>query len=313
MLRTIQPTAGVDLLAPTIFHEPWWLDIATEGRYSVVEVSEHGRVVGRWPYFLRKKMGLSIVDLPPLTHFLGPVIIKPLTKPLQRLHIAKELIGKLPSTSAFYVKCHRDVQDIIAFQSMGFRSSVQFTHEIRPQPTDIIWKNMHAKRRNVIRKASARYNVSAGDATVALMQFYRRNMEGMGRTNILDIGVCAKLIQACLERNRGCLYEAREQNGKLAGAIFCAWDSVASYYLMTTRDSTAHSGTISLLVWKAMTDAAKRDLIFDLDGVYNEGGARFAYDFTTNIVPRYIAVRESAPMRVFRAVKSVFRERNCFF
>ena len=31
-----------DLLTPTIFHEDWWLNIATEGRYRVVEVAESG-------------------------------------------------------------------------------------------------------------------------------------------------------------------------------------------------------------------------------------------------------------------------------
>ena len=51
MLQIVpQANIHVDLLTPTIFHESWWLDIATEGRYEVVEVTQNGEVLGRLPY-----------------------------------------------------------------------------------------------------------------------------------------------------------------------------------------------------------------------------------------------------------------------
>jgi hypothetical protein len=302
---------NIDPLAPTIFHESWWLEIATEGRYSVAEVSEYGKVVGRLPYFLRKKMGLSIVGLAPLTHFLGPAIVKPAS--LQRLYITKELISKLPPTSACYIKCHRDVQDIIAFQSAGFRSSVQFTHEIHPQPADVLWKNANHKGRRMIRRGGELHSVSAGNDPAAFIEFYRQSIETKGKTNRMDPAVCTRLVQACLERDRGRIYEAKDQAGDLAASIFCAWDQVASYYLMTARHPKSHWGAASLLVWQAITDAAKRGLIFDFDGFANEGGARFAYNFTSNVTPRYIATRDSAPVRVIHAAKSIFQERNLFW
>lgn len=30
----------IDPLVPTVYHEPWWLEIAADGRYKVVEFSE---------------------------------------------------------------------------------------------------------------------------------------------------------------------------------------------------------------------------------------------------------------------------------
>lgn len=306
-----QADIRVDLLTPTIFHEGWWLDIATEGRYEVVEATQNGEILGRLPYFLRKKMGVSIIELPTLTHFLGPAI-KPNLKFLRRLDITKELLRKLPPASAVYVKCHRDVQDVLAFQSAGFRSHVQFTHEIYPQPTSVLWKNLRDKARNVIRRASERYSVSAGHDPAAFMHYYNGNIETEGKTNYLNTLICEKLIRACLERDRGRIYEARDQSGNLMGAIFCAWDNWSSYYLMTTRVPDAHLGTTSLLVWEAIADAANRGLIFDFDGVPNEGGARFACNFTPKVVPRYIAVRESAPLHLFRSFKCLFKEKSFF-
>lgn len=220
-----------DFLTPTIFHESWWLDIVTDGRHSMVEVTENGQVVARLPYVLRKKMGLSIVDLPPLTHFFGPAL-KPNLKPLRRIDITKELIGKLPSASGFYFKCHRDVQDLIAFQIEGFRCVVQFTHEIHPQPTDVLWKNVHVKARRIIRRASECHSISIGKDPGAFTQFYRQCIEKRGETNAFDADIIQRLVQACLKRDRGRIYEARDESGTLMAAIFCVWDNSSSYYLM---------------------------------------------------------------------------------
>lgn len=304
-------TTYAEILVPTIFHEPWWLDIATEGRWGVAEATENGRVVGRLPYFERKKMGMSILGLPPLTHFLGPAVGKPGSNSLRHLDITKELLRKLPPASAIYVKCQRDIGDVIGFQSSGFRSSVQFTHEIEPQAVDVLWKNLRDKARNAIRRSRERYHVCVGKDPAAFMQFYRRNIEVKGETNWMDTNICTGLIQACLERNRGRLYEARDERGEFAAAIFCAWDNVSSYYLMTTRDPKAHFGATSLLVWEAISDAAKSGLIFDFDSS-SEGSARFAYNFTSNVVPRYVATRIAPPLRLYHDARSIFQKDKFF-
>jgi hypothetical protein len=301
-----------DLLTPTIFHEDWWLNIATEGRYRVVEVAESGRVVGRLPYFLRGKFGLSSIILPPLTHSLGPAIIKSYANSFRRIDLTKELLGKLPPTSAQLFKCHRDVQDVIAFQSAGFRTSVQFNYEIHPQLIDVLWKNLRDKTRNLIRRAGKCHTVSVGNDPAKFIRFYLQSIELRGKNNALNIDICTRLIQACLKDDRGRIYEARDQSGTLAAVVFCAWDNVSSHYLMTARNPTAHVGATSLLVWEAITHAAMRGLIFDFDGISNYGAARFAYNFTSNVVPRYIAVRESIPIHLYRSVRYLFKKPNFF-
>jgi len=75
------------------------------------------------------KVWLVEHNLASLTHSLGPAIIKSYANSFRRIDLTKELLGKLPPTSAQLFKCHRDVQDVIAFQSAGFRTSVQFNYE----------------------------------------------------------------------------------------------------------------------------------------------------------------------------------------
>ena len=44
-------------IIPTVFHEDWWLDAATDGNFSVVEVMSGGRTVGRLPFTMTSRRG----------------------------------------------------------------------------------------------------------------------------------------------------------------------------------------------------------------------------------------------------------------
>ena len=270
---------------PTLFHEPWWLDIATGGRYDVAEVIDGGQVVGRLPYYIQKKLcGLSAVDLPPLTHFLGPAIAncygKPNTQFLRRLDITNQLIGKLPYTSAFYMKCHRDVTDVIAFQGAGFRAA--FNLRLRCILSLLRSCGRPCATRRAILSARHAENIALAQETIPIIlcaSMWAASKRIKARTTIWTSIYTPGLFAPCLERGRGKIYEARERNGRLVAAIFCAWDNVASYYLLTSRAHAAHGSSTSLLVWEAITDAIERNLIFDFDGIVSEGGARAASKF----------------------------------
>src|SRR6202035_105800 len=111
-----------------------------------------------------KRFGLKMIRMPVLTYFLGPAINEgegsPNTRFLKRLEITRELLERLPRASWQYVKCHRGIADVIAFQELGFRTYVQFTHEVTPDRVDVLWQQMRNKTRNVIRKAEERFSVA---------------------------------------------------------------------------------------------------------------------------------------------------------
>ena len=70
-LDIVRENLAMDTFSPTIFHEDWWLDIATGGKASVAEVTSNGKVVGRLPYFLERRNGFTICRMPTLTRFLA--------------------------------------------------------------------------------------------------------------------------------------------------------------------------------------------------------------------------------------------------
>jgi hypothetical protein len=314
---TLTLTAQLDPLAPTIFHEDWWLDIVTGGRIAWAEERENGQTIGRLPYLTvgRRSSLTRRIVMPLITHFLGPALVEgeglPNTRLAHRIELTRALIGQLPQTISTNFKCHAGVTDTIAFQMEGFRTNVQYTYEIEPQSHDELWAHMRSPRRTIIRGAQRVSQVEMLADAGAFMHFYDENLKAAGKTSILDSTVCVRLIEACLKRGRGAIYAARK-DGHLQAAIFCVWDARASYYLMTTRRIDSHSGAISLLTFKAIQDAAMRGLTFDLDGLCDAGGVRFFTGFGGRVAPRYIVTRDSRPMKLYRAVRAAFGGENTY-
>ena len=305
------------LLAPTIFHEEWWLNAATGGNFEVTEVTVGGRVVGRLPFSTTKRFGLKTIRMPALTYFLGPAIDEgegsPNTRFLTRLDITRQLLGRLPRASWQYVKCHRGTNEVIAFQEMGFRTYVQFTHEVAPQPSDILWLQMRNKTRNVIRRAEERYSVAELADPAELLRLYERNLAAKGLEVGIDQTVCRAIISASLERQRGRILVALDANNQAVAANFCVWDEISSFYLLSTRRDNSGNGAGSLLLWEAIKDSARRGLVFDFAGLGSKGSVLAYVGFGGAISARYVALRILGFAKVLSGLKHLFVPENFFY
>jgi len=289
------------LLEPTIFHESWYLEAATGGRYREVTVRRDGAVVGRLPYTLTDlPAGQSLCHMPPLAHFLGPAFDAgpgaAVNQSLNRDRILRELIETLPRTSGFYQKLHRGITDTLVFQEHGFRTDIQFSYEIPPSPRAALWNAMRDKTRNVIRRAEETYAMEDSHDCDAFLSFYNANLAERGRIN--HYRRIAQVSAAALLRGRGRILAARDKSGSRVASIFYIWDSRVAYYLLSTRRLDSGNGAVSLLIWTAMQDAASRGVVFDFDGVSNAGSRIFYSGFGGTIVPRYIVSRYSLLHRV---------------
>ena len=306
-----------DLLNPTVFHQSWWLDAVTQGRYSVAEVSAGGKIVGRLPYLVRNRFGLQGIWTPPLTYFLGPGIDEgegsPNNRFLKRMEITRELIGKLPRSSWQCIRCHAGISDMIAFQKQRFRTYVQFTHEIQPAPFESLWQQMRNKTRNVIRRAEEQFILEELDDTEEFIRAHEINLAAEGECDTLDLNACRRVVAAALERKQGRIIAARNQKNEIVAANFCAWDSKTSFYVLSTRRQDAGNGAASLLIWEAIQHAAMRGLIFDFAGLGTQGSVLLYSGFGAAVSPRYVAVRASAFARLVADARALLTKEYFFF
>jgi hypothetical protein len=266
--------------ARSIFHEPWWLDIATGGNWSMAKVVRGTDVLGELPYYFTRKGMWRISQLPPLTRTLGPVIpslgLDSTHEQRHRLSVTTDLVEQLPHFDSFFQLFDPRVEDALAFALRGFTVSARYTFQISPDCTiPEAWARLHAKTRNVIRSAERKLTVAPIATPSEFLQFYELNLLERSRTNAYGSMVMRQLVNAFVERKAGHLLGAYGPGGTLVAAIGLVWDQHTMYYLLSSRALGAHGGSISLLIWMGIQHALERKLTFDFDGF----SSRATYNF----------------------------------
>lgn len=298
----------VESPAHSIFHEPWWLDIATGGHWNVAKVVRGNEVLGELPYYAARMGVWRISHLPPLTRTLGPVI-KPLDLDIahaqhHRLSVTSQLIEQLPHFDSFFQLFDPRVEDALAFALQGFTVSARYTFQIASDCTVTqAWARLHGKTRNVIRSAERKLTVSPIATPSEFLQFYEANLLERSRTNAYGTAVMRQLVNAFVERKAGHLLGAYGQGGRLIAAIGLVWDRHAMYYLLSSRALGAHAGSISLLIWTALQHAIEQKLTFDFDGFSSPATFNFLDGFGGTLKQRLGVERLSTVYSVARILK----------
>ncbi len=308
------PAPVFDQLAPTVFHQPWWLKAVTGGDYAEAVVSQGGRRVGSFPYVVSDVLaGHKVCGMPMLTHFLGPAIDEgrgaACNRVLRRAQITRELLAQMPRTSGFWQVMHRGTPDTLVYQELGYEVAVRFTFEVAADKPGVLWANMRDKTRNVIRRAEEQHGVMELEAS-AFGAVYNDNLARGGTASHYSPALLERVCQAAISRNQGRIIAAENAAGQIVAAIFYVWDAEAAYYLLSTRRTDSGNGAVSLLLWHAMQDVAARGLIFDFEGVVTSGSALFFTGFGGVVKPRYVVSRFSMAHRVAGRLSNPFRRNS---
>ena len=310
----------------SLFHEQWWLSAVTNDRFQECTIKQGGAIVGRLPYVVVQRGPFRTIRMPPFTHLLGPVINagdgKPQTRLLRRLSIGRSLIDQLPPNSFFlqHLDPSRDgglaIADGLAFQDRGFSTSPQYTFEIdcRKSAEDL-WNAMHFKTRQHIRRAEEKYVVRSVNNPQCFIDFYLRNIEASGKINKTAFGCFPALFAECSSRKCGEILSALAPDGSPVAMVFLVWGHGTMFYLMSTRaPGKRDNGSVNFLIWSAMKQASQLGVVFDLDGVYSSGTARFLAGFGGQIKTRLTVRRSRLGYRALQFVKSRYiQDQTQFF
>jgi hypothetical protein len=323
-------TAGQPLKSRTqtegsLFHEPWWLSAVTDGHYEEVVVKQGSDVVGRLPYVAVRRGPFRTLRMPRFTHLLGPAVNagvgKPQTRLMRRLSITRSLIDKLPPNSFFLQHLDPSIDDGLAladglaFQDRGFSVAPQYTFAIDCRRSqEELWTSMHFKTRQHIRRAEEKYNIENRDDPLTFIKFYLENIEASGKVNQIDFACFPALFSECRSRNCGEILCAFASDGSPVAMVYLVWNSSTMYYLLSTRAADKDdNGSINLLIWSAMKRACLLGLVFDLDGVYSSGTARFLSRFGGQIRTRLTIRRSRFPYRALQYLKRQYAKDETYF
>jgi hypothetical protein len=302
----------------SIFHEHWWLSAVTGGRFeeSVVR-KEDNNIIGRLPYVINNRGPFYVLQMPPFTHILGPIVEaregKPQTRLTRRLSIVRELIDQLPPNSNFYQ--HLDpslddglaLADGLAFQERNFVVTTQYTFDIDcRRGVEEMWAALYLKTRQHIRRAEKEYSIRRVDDPKLFVEFYLKNLKASGRANRIDFSNFPALFSEALVRDSAVILAAFLNDVPIA-MTFLVCGHGTMYYLLSTRAVDEQDrGGVSLLIWNAMLRARELGLVLDLDGVYSSGTVRFLSNFGGQIKTRFIVRRSRMSYRALQHIKRYF-------
>jgi hypothetical protein len=311
---------SLDLLSPTIFHEPWWLEIASAGKYEETIVESGGRMVGRLPFFTKRRaFGLKSLEMPALTYLLGPAILPEFAtcgavRSLKAFHIVKKLVNALPPAWHASFRLHADTGNALAFAAAGFQVSVDQSVEILADEQEVLWRQMRDKNRNMIRRAREHLTIRPSTEPGFFSRFYQECLNEAGKQNTYDEAVVEPLVVNASSRQVGRVLVADRPDGTPEAAIFTVWDAKREYYLMSARRRTAHSGAINLLIWEALCSAAESGRIFDMAGIHvlapNVPNLVLLTGFGGTIVTRLRVARTHPILKEAFAISSLFRHKS---
>ncbi|WCT72775.1 GNAT family N-acetyltransferase [Sphingomonas naphthae] len=305
-------------LAPTVFHEPWWLDIASEGQWAEAKIEKGGKIVARLPYLLtRNSLGQKMLRAPAMTNVLGPALSAELaadtaTRSLKQFTVIQELIAQLPNASHAWFRMHREMVNTLGFEAAGFSSTLDFTTEIAPAPSEELWKQMRDKTRNVIRRAQEKLTVSDRIDADTFLDHYESNLAEKGRDNERPRPICRALIEESVRRNTGRVLAARDEDGQIHAAIFTVWNAAQEHYLMSTRAPRGHNGAVPLLIWEALRKAAAAGRIFDTDGIKAQSNITLITGFGGAIRPRLAVSRGSVGYQAVQLARAAMGKHQAF-
>ncbi|MBV9784847.1 MAG: GNAT family N-acetyltransferase [Acidisphaera sp.] len=304
MLGTIADT-DPDL---TIFQMPWWLDAVSFGQWAAVTAGDGVNSFLWLPYAESRKLGLTVIGMPPLTHTLGPVIRLPEGRAVLRGTCRRKLIdaalAALPPHHGFFQVLDPRVEDALDYAINGMEVGVRYTFRIDTAcGPDALWQSLKHNTRNVIRKAERFVRAGEMGSVMDFYAFYEANLRERGFANHHDRRLYEALSAALARRSQHKVIAAFDRHsGQPVAAALLVWDSMTLYYLRATRNPVeAGRGVGSHLLWQAISLAAEKHLIFDTDSFYGRGSALFLEAFGAKPTPRLTIDRRRRSLKLIEA------------
>jgi hypothetical protein len=294
-----------------IFAEDWWLDAAAPGEWDRVRVERDGRVVGEQAFSVRKRWGVTFLEMPKLTRTLSPRLLTPIGKPVtRRLHavaLVEELVSKLPRHDRLELALAPDCPSVQGFVQCNFAVTHTYTYRSSAGLTaDRMLSGAHQKTRNVVTHAMETCAIEHGGD---LERFIRLHAARHGKADRTDHRALARIYEAARARGQAEIIFVQQDGVDTAAAIL-VWDAQTVYYWMSARVAiSTSSGDNSLAIYEAMRMAEASGRRLDLDGYDSPQASLFLMKFGLQPVVRPF-VNRSGPVWKGLNLASSLRRHN---
>jgi hypothetical protein len=278
----------MQLANQSIFHQDWWLEIASEGSWSRIDVVDNQDLIITLPFTIKKKFNLMILGQDRYSAFLGPAArIKNANEKSINIEtskyyeISEELISKIPKCSVFAQKFSTHVKNTLPWIWGKYSSSSRYTHVLYSQPTqlrsNIAADLKKAKKNNLIFAKSDNIDKLI---SMQINNFKRQKIAYPYKKNIILL-----LIEECIKRKKGNLYSVHNEYGDVMAMNFIVNDFDRKYNLFSARTHEfSNNGAQSYCLSESIKESMADKSIFDFEGSMHQGIEKFYRGFNPDVI-----------------------------
>ena len=299
-----------------IFHQPWWLEVATHGGFDYSVAWRGEEVAAVLPYRIKRKFGHTLSKMPEATPYLGPWFRPSTAKLANRLSEEKDLINELvkglPPFAFFHQSFHPLIQNWQPFHWHGFSQSSHITYWLDDtSDPDRIWTGTRDNIRTDVKKARKAVEVREHDGFGLVLEMHKKTLARQGKTFPHTDDFMLKLDAAAKAAGLRKIFAAFDAQNRCHAVAYFLWDQHAVYYYTSGADpELRNSGAGTLLLWQGILLANQLGRPFDFEGSMHEPIERFFRSFGGRQIS--IPIVQKTNSRLFFA-KSQFQSWKTFF
>lgn len=222
-----------------LFHTPWWLDavLGPDQWQAIGLADKQGDPLVFMPITYRKKWGLTMVDKPPLTPYLGPLWSRPLSD-IAEMDTLAQLVTLLPKPWYFRATLRPEAAAGLPFSWAGYRLTTRYTYRIEISNPNELFSAANRNARRNLQKGADQYTVTPEWKPALLHAHLRAVFHRQDQPVPIRLVLLERLATALAPRDRGHLLVARDSEGTAQGTLLTAWDQ-DTYYLIATGATPA--------------------------------------------------------------------------
>jgi len=284
-----------------VFFQPWWLEAVSPGAWDYVVAKRGNEVVAVLPYTFKIRLQrFRLIEMPPLTPYLGPWLRPSNGKYANRLGEEKDLMSELIKGLPPFARFHQDFEPSITnwlpFYWKGFEQTTRYTYRIpRTADVDAIWSETRDNVRTDVRKSQKVVSVTETEELDDFLRLSRLTFARQNKTLPYSEDLVRRVDAACAQRRARTILLARDHDGQMHAGVYLVSDKDTVFYLMGGGDpQLRNSGATSLLVWEGIQRAIAEGKQFDFEGSMIEPVERFVRSFGARQIGYFNVKKESS-------------------
>lgn len=293
----------------SIFEQPWWLNAVAENHWSEVFYKKNDEIVGRLPFCF---YGGKTIAMPPLTQTCG-CWIKPVVSTVGNEHLSYQkeildgLMEQLPQHHSLKIHLDTNIQYFLPFIWKGYQVIPKVSYRITNlEDLESIYQNFSKTVKKNIKSATKKVRIKEETSLNVLMDMMEKTFAVQGRKYPISRNIIEKIILAAEEHASGKMYIAIDSEEHVHACSYFVFDENVFYYLISGADPNYRtSGAQTLILWRAIQEAAKYSKHFDFEGSMVEGIETFFRRFGGKPVIYYEISKQS----VTNEIKDVLKPR----